>query len=157
MAQKPLFDLQTAHHFFAANCFNQVWDLIDKTSRTPEEDDQMIRLALASHYHWTQRDDYSAQSESIACWQISRVYAVLAQADNARRYAEKSLDASRRDGRQPFYTGYSYEALARAESIAGNPAKTTEYLAEARRYAQLIPGEDDRQALLTDLNTIHLP
>lgn len=156
MAQKPSFDLQTAHHFFAANCFNQAWDLIDKNRRTPEEDDQMIRLALASHYHWTQRDDYSAQSESIACWQISRVYAILAQADNARRYAEKSLDASRRDGSQPFYTGYSYEALARSEAIAANPAKMAEYLSEARRYAQLIPGEDDRQALLTDLNTIHL-
>ncbi|HWQ04318.1 MAG TPA: hypothetical protein VN452_03075 [Longilinea sp.] len=157
MTQNPSFDLQKAHHFFAANCFNQVWDLVDKTDRTPEEDEQMIRLALASHYHWTQRNDYSAQSESIACWQISRVYAVLAQADNARRYAEKSLDASRRDGSKPFYTGYSYEALARAESIAGNPAKMTEYLAEAHRCAQQTPVEDDRQALLNDLNSIHLP
>jgi hypothetical protein len=28
----------------------------------------MTRLALAKYYHWTQREDYSAQNASIAYW-----------------------------------------------------------------------------------------
>ena len=58
-----------ARRYFAVDCFNKAWELIDKSNRTHEEDDQMIRLSLASHYHWTQRDDYTATSKSIAHWQ----------------------------------------------------------------------------------------
>ncbi len=156
MPQQPAFDIQAAHRYFSAACFNQAWELMEKENRTPQEDEQMIRLSLASHYHWTQRSDYSAESESIACWQISRIYAILRQADNARRYAELSLDASRRNGEAPFFMGYSYEALARAEAIAGNQNRMENFLREARRFAGRVPAEDDRKALLADLDTVRV-
>lgn len=51
MSKKPDFDMDAAHRYFSAGCFNRAWDLMEKSSRTPEEDEQMIRLALASHWH----------------------------------------------------------------------------------------------------------
>ena len=57
MAKKPDFDLTAAHKFFSTHCFNKAWYLIDQPSRTPEEDEEMIRLSLASAWHWKQRDD----------------------------------------------------------------------------------------------------
>ena len=152
-AQTPL-DLQAAHRHFSAACFNQAWELMDKTDRTPGEGEQVVRLRLAAHDHWTQRPDCTPGNESIAYWQTSRIYVLLRQPDNARRYAEKSLAASRADGEAPFLMGYACEALARAAAAAGNHALRDEYLAQARQYAQKVTDPEDQKALLADLETV---
>jgi hypothetical protein len=154
MADKTDFDLQAAHRFFATECFNRAWDLIDKAARTPDEDEQMIRLSLASTWHWTQQDDCTPTNLSVGYWQTSRIYAILGQADNARRYGRLCLAISQGEGILPFYLGYAYEALARAESVAGNAQQRDAYLATAREVAGRMPDLDARQALLDDLATI---
>lgn len=154
MMGEPEFDVDAAHNFFSADCFNRAWDLIDKPTRTPEEDEQMIRLSLASHWHWTQRSDCTQTNTSVAHWQTSRIYALLGQAENARRYGQLCLAASEGDDVLPFCRGYAYEALARAESVAGNRDKVKEYLQEARRVAETLPDPDTKKRLLGDLDTI---
>ena len=53
MADTPDFDTEQAHRYFSTHCFNMAWQLIEKPDRTPEDDEQMIRLAQASLWHWT--------------------------------------------------------------------------------------------------------
>ena len=154
MAKAPDFDVAAAHKYFSAECFNQAWDLIDKTDRTPEENETMIGLSIASTWHWTQRADCAPANLSVGYWQTSRIYALLGQADNARHYGQLSLGALQGDDVPPFYRGYAYEALARAESVAGNKTKMEAFLAEARRAAEAVTEADGKQALLADLNTI---
>lgn len=156
MAKVTDFDQGAAHKYFAANCFNQAWDLIDKTNRTAAEDEDMIRLSLASHYHWTQRDDYSDTSASIAHWQTSRVYALLGQSDNAKRYGQLCLEVSQAQDTPPFYLAYAYEALARSEATAGNQVRAQEYIDQARSAAEKIQVAEDKKQLLNDLDTIIL-
>jgi hypothetical protein len=152
MTTQTAFDIQAGHKFFAAQCFNQTWDLIDKAERMPEEDEQMLLCALASLYHWAQREDCTRQNLSVGHWQAARVYALLGQAENARHHGGRSLEFSQGEG--PFYIGYAYEALARAEAVAGDGVKRDEYLVEARRQANLVPEAEARQMLLDDLATI---
>ena len=154
MSNKPDFDLAAAHHYFSVECFNRAWDLMDKPTRSADENEQMLRLSLASHWHWTQRPDVTSTNASVGYWQTSRIYAVLGQADNARRYGQLCLDASQVEGVLPFYLGYAYEAQARAQSIAGNRAKMDEYLAQARAAAARVADADEAKQLLTDLGTI---
>jgi hypothetical protein len=154
MTEELEFDLQAAHKHFAGHCFNQVWDLLDKSERTAAEDEQMIRLALASHWHWTQREDCTETSISVAYWQTSRVYAVLGQGENARRYALLCLEASQGDDIPPFYLGYAFEALARAEMVAGDQAKMNQHLEMARQAAEQVEDADSKQWLLDDLDSI---
>ena len=75
-------------------------------------------------------------------------------ADNARRYGQLALDASQAEGVGPFYVGYAYEALARAESVAGNTGKMKEYLDKAREAADAVPDKDSKKFLTDDLATI---
>ena len=154
MSKKPDFDLESAHRYFSAQCFNQAWDLIDKEDRTPEEDEQMILLNMASRWHWSQRPDYGLKNHSVGCWQASRVYALAGQAENAWRYAQLSLDAAREGDLGPFYVGYAYEALARAEKAAGNQEKMDEYLGEARYTAGAVDDDGERKLLMDDLDAI---
>ena len=154
MAKKPDFDLTAAHKFFSTHCFNKAWDLIDQPSRTPEEDEETIRLSLASAWHWKQRDDCTQVNLSINFWQISRIYSILDQVHNARRYAHLCLDASQGEDVAQFYLGYAYEAMARAESLVGNTAQVDQYLEKARDIAAAMSDSDEKRMLLDDLAAI---
>ena len=154
MTKKPDFDMGAAHKYFSTQCFNQAWDLIEKPDRTPEEDEQMIRLNQASHWHWTQREDCTKTNLSVGYWQASRIYAILGQADNARRYGQLCLDHSQGDDVPPFYLGYAYEALACAESVAGNREKMEKYLAQAREAVDTVTDPDSKKFLVDDLDAI---
>ena len=39
------FDLAAAHRYFAVDCFNATWELIDKKDRTAEGKDEMLGYA----------------------------------------------------------------------------------------------------------------
>jgi len=154
MAEEPDFDVAAAHKFFSAECFNRTWEFMNRTDRTPEDDEQMLLLTFASQWHWSQREDCAPTNVCVGYWQISRVCAILGQADNARRYGQLSLDALSGEEGLPFYFGYAYEALARAESVAGNKAKMKEYLSKARKAAEKVPDANARKSLTDDLATI---
>lgn len=154
MTTKDDLDQKAAHKYFSVNCFNKAWDLINKSDRTPAEDEEMIRLSLASHYHWTQRDDYSPTSASIGHWQTSRIYAIIGQAENARWYGQMCLEVSQVESVTPFYLGYAYEALARAEAVGGDREKSNQFINEAKAAAENIEKPDDKKQLLDDLGTI---
>jgi hypothetical protein len=152
MGKDPGFDVEKAHRYFSADCFNKVWEFIDKTNRTPDEDEEMIRLTQASIWHWTQRDDCKSSNLSMGYWQASRVLSISGRGAEARYYAELCLQQSR--DATPFLLGYAYEALARAEKVAGNASLIAKYKAEAVRHAENVEDSDDRKLLADDLATL---
>jgi hypothetical protein len=154
MSKKPDFDISTAHKYFSADCFNRTWDYIDKPVRTKSEDESMLRLSLASLWHWTEREDCTSTNLSIGYWQVSRVFSLLRQADNARHYGELCLEASQKEGVPPYYLGTAYEALARAEHVAGDLNKMEGFLIQAHQVATLLPDPEEKKMLLSDLATI---
>src|SRR4026208_1633757 len=101
MSASPTFDKAAAHQFFSADCFNRTWTLIERPNRSPEEDEQMLLLSLASLWHWTQREDCSDQNLSIGYWQVSRVYALRGEGQSALRYGESCLRHSQ--DQPPFF------------------------------------------------------
>jgi tetratricopeptide (TPR) repeat protein len=152
MSDKPDFDLAAVHKYFSAVCFNKTWEYIDNPNRTSDEELTMLQSAMTSLWHWTQREDATPQNLSVGNWQVSRVYALLGQVDNARKYAEVSLKLA--EGYEPFYAAFAYEAFARAEMVAGNKAKTQEYLEKAFALAEKVEDEEDKQVLMGDLGSI---
>jgi len=154
MTDQPAIDLQAAHRHFAVECFNRAWDYIDKPQRTQEEDEEMLRLAQVSLWHWTQRADCAATHRSVGYWQVARVYALLGQAGNARRYAHLCLQVSQGDTIPPFYLAYAYEALARAEMVACEREAMAGYLQQARLVAERMRDPEAKQMLIKDLETI---
>jgi len=154
MHKSPEFDLKHAHRYFSAECFNRAWDFIDKPVRTPEEDQKMLMLGMASLWHWSQRPDVTPGNYSIGYWQVARIHALLGQPDLARQYGLLCLENSQCEGCQPFHLGYAYEALARAESLAGERTKADEYLRLAKKAGEDMTDLEDRKRLLDDLATI---
>ena len=103
MNDAPPFDVPLAHREFSAAAFNLAWDLIEKSDRTPEEDMQLVCRAAASLWHWSQREDVTDQNLSVGYWQLSRVFAILGEANMAKRCGELCLSKS--TNAEPFYVG----------------------------------------------------
>lgn len=154
MPKQPDFDLEKAHRYFAAQCFNQTWELIEKTDRSPEEDEHMLRLAMASMYHWTQRPDFSPTSASVGYWQISRVSSMLNRAAPAAHYASLALRESERLGVPPFCRGYAFEALSLAALVGGDPSAAKAALERAWAVLPELEDDDIRLQFTSDLQAV---
>jgi len=141
------------HRRFASSAFNGVWDLLDKTDRTPEEDHRMILAALASRYHWEQIG--TPTNRAVGEWQIARVYATLGMTESAVYHGEQGLALCRSAKTPPFFEAFAHESLARA-LCSTNPGAAREHLDEARRLAGEVEDADERKMLTDDLDTIEV-
>lgn len=154
----PKLDVQLAHQHFSADCFNRTWTLIEKADRTGADTEAMVLCALASLWHWTQRPDCTNQNFLIGHWQVSRVYALAGQGENAMRHARHSLRLA--EGSPPFYVGYAHEAIARAALALDDHERFADHLSQARRCAEEVTDAQERQWLKNDLKplqTVHDP
>jgi hypothetical protein len=152
MTEHESIDLAAAHVRFAATCFNAAWTLIEKQSRTPAEDEQMIALNQASLWHWSQRPDCTDRNRAIGFWQASRIRAILGHAHEATRYANLCLSYS--GSLSPFHQACAQEALARAALVREDRAALEAHANQMRELLQTIDDPEEREIILADLATL---
>ena len=87
-------------------------------------------------------------------WQCSRVYCVLGRAEPALYHARFVLDICERNSIGDWDLAFAYEALARAHAVAGDKEQSRRWLEQARQASVDIAEDDDRELLLSDLETI---
>ncbi|TWT56703.1 hypothetical protein KOR42_00570 [Thalassoglobus neptunius] len=51
---KPEFDVAEAHRWFAIECNNRAWDLVESESRSEEEREELLMTASSAAWHWKQ-------------------------------------------------------------------------------------------------------
>jgi hypothetical protein len=142
------------HMKMAKQCFNGTWDLLDKTDRTPEEDQKMIHSAHASRFHWGEIG--TPVNFARGDWQISRVYAVLNMGRPALKYGKSSLKICLDNGIGDFDLAFGYEAVARAYAVQGDAENLNKYKNQALEAAKSIKKDEDREYFLSELNTVEL-
>jgi hypothetical protein len=140
------------HRKFAVDGFNLVWDLLDKTDRSQEDDDKMVHAAHASRYHWGEIG--TPLEFERGEWQISRVYSVLNRPQAALYHAQRCLELCQANEIGDFDLAFAYEALARAHAVAGDDAQSREYIAKAEQAAQQIEDEGNREYFTSELSTV---
>jgi hypothetical protein len=138
----------------AVDLFNRAWELMLLPERTPEQDDELLHTAYASRHHWSQVGTVAniARGE----WQLSRVYTVLGRPEPALYHAERCLAycESDPDALEGWDLPYAYEALARAQLVAGNEDEAKRFAAQARELGQVVADDEDREHLENDLGTL---
>lgn len=140
------------HKKLAISLFNLTWSLLDKKSRTREENDKMIHAAHASRYYWGEIG--TPLEFERGEWQISRVYSVLGRSEPALYHAMRCLDICKENNIGDFDIAFAYEAMARAHTIAGNKTKCEKYLRSAEAAGKQIEKKEDRNYFISELKTI---
>ncbi len=140
------------HRKFAVDCFNGTWGLIDKTDRTPDEDARMIHMAHASRYHWGEIG--TALNFARGDWQISRVYAILGEGQNALKYAQSCLHLCEENGIGDFDLAFAFEAAARAFAVLGDQKMLDRHLDLAQKAGEAIAKGEDKEYFFSELETI---
>jgi hypothetical protein len=145
---------QATRRALAVGLYNYTWTLLEKPSRSREQDDEMIHAAHASRYHWGEVGEQVnlARGE----WQISRVNAVLGRGEPALYHARRCLEINEANAsfREDWELGSAYEALARAYAVTGDRATSDEWKARAIAELAKIADAEDRQVLEGDIATL---
>lgn len=142
---------QLSHKQVASECFNKVWDLLDRSNRTEKEAEDMVHLCHTSFWHWTQAQEHTEQNLSIGYWQLSRVYAVVGNGEQALYYANRCIEVSTKAELAPFYIAYAYEAQARAYVVLDRKKLAEESIFLIKKYTELIKVDDSKNLLVAEL------
>jgi hypothetical protein len=146
MSANPPFDVAQAHRWFAVECNNAAWELVEAARRSPEEIERMLHLAHAAQVHWSA---IGAPINQLRADQLlGFAYAVAGQSSRAIHFAERAvfLSEGNVEGQTPFDRASACAALSRAQRADGRIAEADSWRAKAREISREMP-DDDRQVL----------
>ncbi|MHB8468680.1 MAG: hypothetical protein ACYDCH_02835 [Gaiellaceae bacterium] len=138
----------------AADLYNRTWTFLERTERTPDDDEEMVHCAHASAYHWRQVGTEANRARGE--WLCARVYAVLGRAPESLYHAQRCLaiveahPADVEDWDEPA----ALEALARAHAVAGDVDEARRLAGLGRTLAAQIADDGDRTQIEADLAAI---
>jgi hypothetical protein len=150
----PGLDVAT-RRALAAGLYNQTWTLLGLPSRTIAQDDEMIHTAHASRFHWGEVG--LAVNLGRGEWLCSRVYAVLGRAEPALHHARRCVELTEANPvREDWDLAAAYEAVARAELVAGDRPAAAGWQARARAALAEIADAEDRAHIEADLASLEI-
>lgn len=142
------------HRKLGKTLFNHVWDLMEKKSRTSEEDAEMIRDAHASRFHWGEVG--TRKNFAVGEWQIARVYSLIGMPEAALYHAKRSLAYVKAGGEgfEDFHLASAYEGLARAFAVAEDERNAKKYLRLAQRFTTKIKDPEERKTIAEQIASV---
>lgn len=140
------------HRWFAVECNNTCWELLEKPQRSPVEDRQMLYRAYASAYHWEHAG--TPLNAARAELTLSMVHSQLGHGGLALQYARRDLDFCENNDCEDWDLAYAHAALANAAAVSGDSELHARHYAEAQRRGEGIADEIDRSIFLGSFNQI---
>jgi len=150
MSEEKELTLAEAQLKFAKSSFNGIWELLDKSKRTPEDNENLLLSAYTSLYHWKQvGTEVNLQR---GYWMISRVYQVLGNADQALQWAIKcqSVTEDNPSDLEDFDFAFAQECLARAYALADDLDRAKEHYDLAVDLGKRIEDPEDQKIFMND-------
>jgi len=147
------YTLDESHLYFAKTLNGKVWELLQKTERSRDENELMLYAAQASCYHWLNAG--TGLHHQRAEWLISHVFAELGNANAALTHAVRCLELTEQHAElmQDFDLAYAHEAAARANALAGRRDDALAHLKQAEELGQAIKDQEDKEIFTGDLNS----
>ncbi len=145
--------MEEAHKAFAAGYNGKVWELLEKSQRSEEDNIRMLHFAHASCAHWLEAG--TGVHHQRGEWMISRVNSELGFHEAALRHAEicQRLTEDYADEMADFDLAYAYEAMARAYAAGNDRKKALQFIKKAETAGGRIANSQDRKIFQGDLNS----
>jgi hypothetical protein len=130
--------------------YNKTWELLEAGA---EDADELVDTAHASALHWRFATGATAANRARSHWLCSHVYAVVKRPEPALHHAERCLSVvlSEPGEMEEFDLPVAYEALARANAVAGNADEARRFIDLGRAEAAKVADAEDREQLESQL------
>ena len=153
MDEIKMYTIDEAHKHFAKSINGRVWELLQKSGRSPSDNDEMLHAAHACTYHW--KFAGTAVHQQRGEWLVSHVHVLLGHPNEALRHAERcfELTESNKDLMKDFDIAYAFEGLARAHAMIGDQKMAEEFLYLAQQAGNGIMDEEDKSIFMGDFDS----
>jgi hypothetical protein len=144
------------HRRLGVDLYNSSWALMEATERSPEQEDELVHHVHASIYHWLQAPECEPKNRARGEWLCSRAYSVLGRAEPALHHARRCFELCEQhaDNVEDWDLAFAYEALARANRVAGNEDEARRCEQRGRGLADRIADPEDKEIVLRDYATL---
>jgi hypothetical protein len=144
MAETPTPEMiARMHRFFAVECNNGSWDLIEKADRTEQDDRNMLYMAYSAAYHWSIIG--TPLNGARADMLLSQVHSALSQGDAAMVYARRALNFCENNTCEDWDLAFAHAGIALAAGVAGEADLHRRHYALAKQHGEAIKDEEDRR------------
>jgi uncharacterized protein YndB with AHSA1/START domain len=106
------------HRAQAIECNNAAWEMIEAV-RNADHDEELLRRAYASAFHWQRAARRGPEHETRARWMLAKALLLTGQPERSLHYADGCLAACHAHGLGDFDLAYALEARARALRALG--------------------------------------
>ncbi len=136
------------HRSQAVEANNAVWELLGRTDRAPDDDEELLRRAYAAAYHWDRTAAAAPVNEVRAAYLIGKAHLVTGSPDLALRQGDRMLALCAKEGIGDFDLAYAHELRARALAAVGRAEEAA--ASRAAAFAVAVVDAEDRQVVEQD-------
>ncbi len=133
------------HRAQGIECNNSTWEMIE-SERTPDNDEEMLRRAYASNYHWARAVRRGPANDARGAWLLAKVQLLVGQPELSLRYADRCMAVCQEHGLADFDLAYAHEARARALMALGDDVAA----AQSWEIAKAVPIADPEDQAILD-------
>lgn len=143
------------HRWFAVECNNRGWDLVNQAQRTEAEDREMLAAAYAAALHWSKvgQPINDARAASL----LASAHAQLGHGDLAMTQAKRYLTFCQRDTCEDWDVAFAHAGLAEAAAATGDATLHAEHHRLAQRAGEAIADDEERNVFLSEFRRVPSP
>lgn len=147
MAETPSPEtIAQMHRWYAVECNNACWALIEQAERTPAQDRDMLYNAYSAAYHWSYAG--TPLNGARAELALARSHSLLGHGDLALGYAISALNFFENNDCEDWDLAFGHAEVAYAAAVTGDVALHAKHYDAARRRGETIADEIDRNIFL---------
>lgn len=133
------------HRTQGVECNNSIWEMVG-AERTPENNEEMLRRAYASTYHWARAKGRAPVNDARGQYMLAKVHLLAGLPERSLHYADVCMHTTLENGFVDFDLAYAHEARARAlGALRRDKEAMTEWAA-----AKAVPIADDEDREIVD-------
>ena len=138
------------HRAQGIECNNGCWEMIE-ADRNAANDEELLRRAYASAYHWQRAARRTPTNEVRALWMLAKAHLIVGGVQQSLHYANACMALTVAEGLADFDLAYAHECLARALRASGDHDRAALEWAAAKAVSVADP--QDRAIVDADLAT----
>jgi hypothetical protein len=139
----------------AAQANNRAWALAESTSRTADEDEEMLQAAHAAMHFWKIVGD--AKNRAHAAQLVAHVYGLLGLGNPAAYYLAKTGRVFFEDGAEPWESALAHAVAANVAAARKDASLHQQHYIAASEQIAALTDPEDKAALDATLRVVPAP